>query len=124
MALKLYVLYTTADNEIVWAQYMDDAAPPVPGAGQGVVEMDAAPASGHPAAGTHKIDPGPPAAVVDKTAGEQQAYADAALKKKLRMQIASLENCKDKFNAEVPPWDTTELQGDIDDLRAQHDALP
>lgn len=124
MALKLYVLYTTADNEIVWAQYADEATPPTADVGQDLVVLDGPPGSGFPSSDTHKIDPGPPVAVIAKTQNEQDDIQNGRKREALRRRIATLEACKDKFNAESPPWDTAALQADIDALRADHNELP
>lgn len=122
MAQTTFVIYKDADGSIVSAYRGDDGTPPTPGAGESVLDAGGVEV---PSLRTHKVDLGPPAALIAKTQDEIDEFdgMDAESQRQtLRKQIAILEQAKLQYAIEL--WATTDIDAEIAELRAAHDALP
>lgn len=122
MALKLFVTYAQADNEIVAAEFRDDGQPPTPGPGVGLLVLNGPPASGFPSTWTHKVNPGPPPALVEKTAQEQQIFKGGARRTELERKIGELDATRAAMAARG--YSTTPIDQEIAACVAEHAALP
>ena len=115
----IYITYSDSDGGILRAGFGDSAAPPPSGAGEGV--LDVGMVDDLPTAKTHRVDLGGPT-LVAKTAQEQQDEADAVRKKLLARSIGSLVACQIEMAA--LSYDTTEIDVEIADAKAEYDAIP
>lgn len=123
MALKLYVIYKTANGKIESeTQFHDDTTPPTPGAGQAMLVLDDAPVSGFPSKKTHKVDLGPPPALVERDPADQQAEKDAEKKVWMAREIGQLDATREKMYARG--YNVTDIDAQIAEAVAEYDALP